>query len=238
MLMPYITGGIVPDWAAYLTAFADAGADLIEVGLPFSDPTVDGPTIQEASDAALARGATPASVLAELAATRVGIPLIASTYANIALRSGFGDALRAARVTGLIVPDLPLDELAGLSVPGIQVSLLASPATPDDRLVEIGRRSQGFVYAVSVMGTTGERDRLASSAAALTVRLKQVTDLPVFLGFGISTPEQAAEAAAIADGVVVGAAVMRRIIAGAGPAEAGAFVASLRAALPGPVAVR
>jgi tryptophan synthase alpha chain len=94
------------------------------------------------------------------------------------------------------------------------------------------------VYAVSVMGTTGERDRLATSAAALATRVKQVTDLPVLLGFGISTPEQAAEAAAVADGVIVGAAVMRRILDGAGPAEVGAFVASLRAALSGPVAVR
>jgi tryptophan synthase alpha chain len=237
LLMPYITGGVATGWATYLTAFEDAGADLIEVGLPFSDPTVDGRTIQEASDAALARGATPASVLAELATIRVGIPLIASTYANIALRPGFGDALRAAGVTGLIVPDLPLDELAGLSVPGIDVSLLASPVTPDDRLAEIGRRSQGFVYAVSVMGTTGERDRLAPSAAALATRVKQVTDLPVLLGFGISTRAQAAEAAAVADGVVVGAAVMRRVLDGAGPAEAGAFVASLRAALTRPVAV-
>jgi tryptophan synthase alpha chain len=234
LLMPYITGGVRPDWTAYLTAFEDAGADMIEVGLPFSDPTVDGPTIQQASDTALARGATPAAVLADLAAIRVGIPLIASTYANIALRSGFAAALRAARVTGLIVPDLPLDELAGLSVPGIEVSLLASPATPDDRLAEIGRRSQGFVYAVSVMGTTGERDRLAPSATALAARVKQVTELPVLLGFGISTPGQAAEAAAVADGVVVGAAVMRRVLDGAGPAEAGAFVASLRAALSRP----
>jgi tryptophan synthase alpha chain len=234
LLMPYVTTGIRPDWATYLTAFEDAGADLIEVGLPFSDPTVDGPTIQEASETALARGATPASVLAELATIRVGIPLIASTYANIALRPGFAGALRAAGVTGLIVPDLPLDELAGLDAPGIEVSLLASPATPDDRLAEIGRRSQGFVYAVSVMGTTGERDRLAPSAAALARRVKQVTELPVLLGFGISTPEQAAEAAAAADGVIVGAAVMRRILDGAGPAEAGAFVASLRAALSGP----
>jgi tryptophan synthase alpha chain len=238
LLMPYITGGIRPDWGAYLTAFEDAGADLIEVGLPFSDPTMDGPTIQEASDAALARGATPSAVLAELATIRVGIPLIASTYANIALRSGFGAALVAGGVTGLIVPDLPLDELAGLTVPGIEVSLLASPATPDDRLVEIGRRSRGFVYAVSVMGTTGERDRLAPSAAALAARVKQVTDLPVLLGFGISTPEQAAEAATVADGVIVGAAIMRRILDGASPAEVGAFVASLRAALSGPVAVR
>jgi tryptophan synthase alpha chain len=236
--MPYITAGVRPDWTRYLTAFEDAGADLIEVGLPFSDPTVDGATIQEASDAALARGATPASVLAELANVRVGVPLIASTYANIALRPGFACALRAAGVSGLIVPDLPLDELPGLSAPGIEVSLLASPVTPDDRLAEIGRRSQGFVYAVSVMGTTGERDRLAPSAADLAARVKQVTDLPVLLGFGISTPGQAAEAAAVADGVIVGAAVMRRILDGAGPAEVGAFVASLRAALSWPVPVR
>jgi tryptophan synthase alpha chain len=236
--MPYITAGVGPDWATYLPAFEDAGADLIEVGLPFSDPTVDGPTIQEASDAALARGATPTSVLGELATIRVSIPLIASTYANIALRPGFVGALRAAGVTGLIVPDLPLDELAGLSVPGIEVSLLASPATPDDRLAEIGRRSQGFVYAVSVMGTTGERDRLGPSAAALAARVKQVTDLPVLLGFGISTQEQAAEAAAVADGVIVGAAIMRRILNGDSPAEVGLFVASLRNALSGPIAVR
>ena len=147
-------------------------------------------------------------------------------------------ALQELGAEGLIVPDLPLDELAGLSVPGIDVSLLASPATPDDRLAEIGRRSQGFVYAVSVMGTTGERDRLAPSAAALAARVKQVTDLPVLLGFGISTRAQAAEAAAVADGVVVGAAVMRRVLDGDGPAEVGAFVASLRAALSGPIAVR
>lgn len=231
LLMPYITGGIGPDWTAYLAAFADAGADLIEVGLPFSDPTVDGPTIQEASDTALARGATPDSVLAELAAARAGVPLIASTYANIALRPGFADGLVAGGVAGLIVPDLPVDELAGLSVPGVEVSLLASPATPDDRLAEIGRRSQGFIYAVSVMGITGERDLLAPSAATLVGRVKRVTDLPVLLGFGISTPEQAAEAAAVADGVIVGAAVMRRILDGAGPAEVGAFVAVLRASL-------
>jgi tryptophan synthase alpha chain len=237
LLMPYITAGVRPDWTGYLAAFEAAGADLIEVGLPFSDPTVDGPTIQQASDVALARGATPASLLAELAAVRPGIPLIASTYANIALRPGFADALRGAGVTGLIVPDLPLDELDGLRAPGIEVSLLASPATPDDRLAEIGQRSRGFVYAVSVMGTTGERDRISPSALALAARLKQVTDLPVLLGFGISTPEQAAEAAAVADGVIVGAAIMRRILDDASPAEVGTFVMSLRAALSGPIAV-
>ncbi|MEV6971217.1 tryptophan synthase subunit alpha [Hamadaea sp. NPDC051192] len=231
LLMPYITGGVVAGWTAYLRAFEDAGADLIEVGLPFSDPTVDGPTIQEASDAALARGATPGSILADVAADPVTIPLVASTYANLALRPGFGAALTAAGVTGLIVPDLPLDELDQLQAPGIAVSLLASPATPDDRLAEIGERSQGFVYAVSVMGTTGERDRLAPSAATLATRLKQVTDLPILIGFGISSPEQAAEAAEVADGVIVGAAVMRRILDGASPATLGTFVGTLRAAL-------
>src|SRR3984885_8369164 len=141
--MPYITAGVRPDWVTYLTAFEDAGADLIEVGLPFSDPTVDGPTIQQASDVALGRGITSASVLAELAAISVGIPLIASTYATTALRPAFAAALRAAGFTGLIVPDLPLDELAGLTAPGIEVSLLASPATPDDRLPPAGRGSAG-----------------------------------------------------------------------------------------------
>ncbi|NUO60123.1 MAG: tryptophan synthase subunit alpha [Hamadaea sp.] len=229
--MPYLTGGVVPGWTAYLRAFEDAGADLIEVGLPFSDPTVDGPTIQEASDAALARGATPASILEDLAQAHKSVPVIASTYANLALRPGFGEALTAAGVTGLIVPDLPLDELDQLTAPGIAVSLLASPATPDDRLAEIGRRSQGFVYAVSIMGTTGERDRLAPSAVTLAARVKQVTDLPVLIGFGISSPEQAAEAAEVADGVIVGAAVMRRILDGASPSAVGTFVRSLRAAL-------
>ncbi|NUT19855.1 MAG: tryptophan synthase subunit alpha [Hamadaea sp.] len=229
--MPYLTGGVAPGWTAYLRAFEDAGADQIELGLPFSDPTVDGPTIQEASDAALTRGATPASILDDLAQARTSVPIIASTYANLALRKGFGEALTAAGVTGLIVPDLPLDEVDQLQVPGIAVSLLASPATPDDRLAEIGRRSQGFVYAVSIMGTTGERDRLAPSAATLAARLKQVTDLPVLIGFGISSPAQAAEAASVADGVIVGAAVMRRVLDGAGPTEVGAFVGSLRAAL-------
>lgn len=231
LLMPYLTAGVRPDWTDYLAAFEAAGADLIEVGLPFSDPTLDGPTIQEATGRALAGGFTPPAFLTGLRSTDVGSPLIVSTYANIALRPGFAGALRDAGVRGLIVPDLPLEELDGLSAPGLEVSLLASPATPDDRLAEIGRRSQGFVYAVSVMGTTGERDRLAPSASALAARVKAVTDLPVLLGFGISTPEQAEAAASVADGVIVGAAVMRRILDGESPASVGAFVASLREAV-------
>ncbi|MEV4759685.1 tryptophan synthase subunit alpha [Micromonospora sp. NPDC049559] len=248
LLMPYVTGGVVPGWTRYLRAFVEAGADAIEVGLPFSDPTLDGVTIQEASEAALARGATVAGILAELAeaAPAPEVPLVASTYSHLVLREGPGPfcaALRAAGVTGLIVPDLPLEESAELEAAaagaGVDLALLASPVTPPARLVEIGRRSRGFVYAVSLMGTTGERDTLAGSAAALAGRVARATDRPVLLGFGISTPEHAARAARAADGVVVGAAVVRQLLDGAGPAEVGACLAKMRRALddarpPGP----
>lgn len=234
LLMPYLTCGIRLDWTDYLLALAAAGADAIEIGLPFSDPTLDGVTIQQASDAALARGATPAGILAELKRTNIDVPLVVSTYANVVLRTGadrFCAALREAGVTGLIVPDLPLEEAAEVehaaAAAGVALALLATPATPDDRVREIADRSRGFVYAVSLMGTTGERDQLPASAA----RLKNATDRPVLLGFGITTPQQAAAAARNADGVIVGAAVMRRVLDGAGPSEVGAFAATLRAAL-------
>ncbi|WP_169946952.1 tryptophan synthase subunit alpha [Microbispora sp. H11081] len=239
LLMPYVTGGITPGWTDYLRAFADAGADAIEVGLPFSDPTLDGVTIQQASDIALARGASPRRILADLSRLPdLGVPLVVSTYYNLVLHDGpevFCAALRQAGVGGLIVPDLPVheaEELTGAAeAAGVEPALLASPATPEPRLAEIARRSRGFVYAVSLMGTTGERAALADSAAELTERIRRVTDRPVLLGFGISTPDQAREARRHADGVVVGAAVMRRVLDGAGPDDLRAFLTSLRRAL-------
>lgn len=238
LLMPYLTGGVTPEWTGYLCALADAGADAIEVGIPFSDPTLDGVTIQEASGTALALGATTGSILADLSRSRIGVPVVVSTYANLALRRGadrFCRALAEAGVQGLIVPDLPLEESASTgaaaSAANVDLALLASPATPPQRLREIADRSRGFIYAVSLMGTTGEREQLAASAARLARRLRRVTDRPVFLGFGISTPAQAAAAARDADGVIVGAALMRRLLDGADPAEVGEFVRSLRAAL-------
>ncbi|GAA0997889.1 tryptophan synthase subunit alpha [Acrocarpospora macrocephala] len=244
LLMPYVTGGITPGWTDYLRAFAAAGADAIEVGLPFSDPTLDGVTIQQASETALAWGASTRRILADLAGARppgqpdLGVPLVASTYYNLVLHDGpeaFCAALRRAGVGGLIVPDLPVheaDELTDVAAAaGIELVLLASPATPQPRLAEISGRSRGFVYAVSLMGTTGERAALAASAAELTGRIRRVTDRPVLLGFGISTPDQAREARRHADGVVVGAAVMRRVLDGAGPEDLRAFLATLRQAL-------
>ncbi|MGI5245474.1 tryptophan synthase subunit alpha [Dactylosporangium sp. CA-139066] len=235
LLMPYITAGITADWTAYVHAFAAAGADMVEVGLPFSDPTLDGATIQEATTVALSRGATLDRILHDLSGISSSVPIVLSTYANLVIRESpatFGQKARRAGATAVIVPDLPLEE-CGEVEPHIDLVLLASPATPDARLAEIGRRSKRFVYAVTVMGTTGERHELAATAKDLAGRLKARTELPVLLGFGISTPAQAAEAASLADGVVVGAAVMRRVLDGAGPAEAGAYVRELKAAMSG-----
>ncbi|MFI1996471.1 tryptophan synthase subunit alpha [Actinoplanes sp. NPDC020271] len=239
-LNPYLTGGITPDWIDYLLAFQEAGADAVEIGLPFSDPMMDGATIQQASEQALRRGATVDSILADLAAARarIRIPLIAMTYANLVLRDGpeaFCRRLAQAGVSGLIVPDVPVDEAdrleAATTAAGIDLVLLAAPVTEPDRLAEIGRRSRGFVYAVSVMDTTGERDALAATAAPLARRIKEVTDLPVLIGFGISNLEQAATAARAGDGVVIGAALMRRVLDGASPDDLRTEVAAFRAAL-------
>lgn len=235
LLVPYLTGGITEGWTDHLRAFA--GADAIEVGLPFSDPTLDGPTVRKASEAALARGTTAEGVLAELAPLAGGdVPVVVSTYANLVVRDdGFCDALAAAGVAGLIVPDLPLEHSAELearaAAAGVALALLASPTTPDGRLAEVAGRSRGFVYAVSVQGITGERAELAGAGTRLADRLRELTDRPVLLGFGISGPDQAVAAARHADGVIVGAAVTRRVLAGATPADTGAFVAGLRAAL-------
>jgi tryptophan synthase alpha chain len=238
LLVTYVTGGMGPDWVDALRAMVDAGADLVEVGIPFSDPVMDGPTIQEASVRALAAGATPGEILDTLRPVEVPVPLVAMTYYNLVFRAGharFARMLVEGGVRGAIIPDLPLDESpeweGEASAVGVETVLLAAPVTPDERLAELCRRSRGFVYGVNVMGVTGERASLARSAAVLASRLKAITDLPVIMGFGVSTPDQAAAVAASADGVVVASALMRLLLEGGGPAAVGGAVAALRAAL-------
>ena len=238
LLVPYVTGGLGSGWLDVVRAIADAGADAIEVGIPFSDPVMDGPTIQEASLRALDGRATPASILDALRAVEVPVPLVAMTYYNLVFRAGharFATDLVAAGIRGAIVPDLPLDESRSweddAAAAGVETVLLAAPVTPDDRLEELCRRTRGFVYGVNVMGVTGERESLGRSAAVLAKRLKAVTDKPVIMGFGISTPEQAVAAAAEADGVVVASALMRLLLDGRGLAAVGDAVGALRAAL-------
>lgn len=239
LLVPYITGGLGEDWVDVVRAVAEAGADAVEVGIPFSDPVMDGPVVQKASVQALEGGATPETVLAGLAALGdLGVPLVVMTYANVVFRPGperFARMLADAGVAGVILPDLPVDELdewaAAAKGGAVETILLAAPTTPDDRLAVICERSEGWVYGVAVMGVTGERTTLSDSAAVMGARLKACTDKPVLMGVGVSTPEQAAAIAATSDGVIVGSALVRRLLEGAGPQGAAAFVASLRQGL-------
>lgn len=238
LLVPYVTGGLGREWCDVVRAVVAAGADAVEVGIPFSDPIMDGRTIQEASQRALDLGATPVGVIGQMATLDVDVPLVIMTYYNLIARLGHERAahhLRDAGVDGAIIPDLPYDELDGwgdaAEAAGVENVLLAAPTTPDERLRTICERSRGFVYGVSLMGVTGERSQLAAHAGEMGRRCKAVTDKPVLLGVGISTPEHAAEAAAHADGVIVGSALVRRLLDGGGPEEAASFVRSLRAAL-------
>lgn len=237
-LVAYVTGGLSADWPDVVRAVVAAGADAVEIGIPFSDPIMDGPTIQAASHQALARGTTPLSVIEEAADLDVGVPLLVMTYCNIIERLGHhraADLLRDAGIDGSIIADLPLDESGPwaevAAAAGIENVLLAAPSTPDDRLAEICAASRGFVYGVALMGVTGERAALTDDAGAIARRVKACTDRPVLLGVGISSPEQAVVAATDADGVIVGSALLRRLLDGGGPEEAGRFIGSLRSAL-------
>jgi len=236
-LVVYLTGGL-PGWLDMVRAAADAGADAIEIGIPFSDPVMDGPVIQEASDRALAAGATPPGILAEAATLDAGVPLAVMTYYNLVYRFGLERFARTAAESGVcaaILPDLPLEEsgewCAAADAAGIETVMLAAPTAPEDRLPRVCARARGFVYGVGLLGITGERDELAASATGIARRLKAVTDVPVLVGVGISTPDQAVETCAVADGVIVGSAVVRRALE-VGTAEGVAeLVSSFRVAM-------
>jgi tryptophan synthase alpha chain len=238
LLVPYVTGGL-PGWERVVEAVAAAGADAIEVGIPFSDPVMDGPTIQLASERALDAGATPQSVVAGAGKLDTGgVPLVVMTYYNTVHRYGherFASSLAAVGVAGAIVPDLPLEEVgdwAGAAdAAGVATVLLAAPTGSDERLARVCERSRGWVYGIGLLGVTGEREELARSAQEIARRLKRITDKPVLVGIGVSNRAQAAEVAKVADGVVVGSALVRRLLDGGGPEAAGAFVADLRAGL-------
>jgi tryptophan synthase alpha chain len=236
LLVPYVTGGH-PGWAEAVRAAAAAGADAIEIGIPFSDPVMDGPVIQQASQAALEAGATPPAILDAAAALDVEIPLVAMTYYNVVHHDGhrrFAGRLVAAGVAGCIVPDLPLEE----SEPwtrcaddaGVETIMLAAPTASDERLHRIVARARGFVYSVGLLGVTGERAQLAATATALAGRLLRITDKPVLVGVGVSNAEQARTACTVADGVVQGASVVRRLMEH-GPDAVGSYVAEVRAAI-------
>jgi tryptophan synthase alpha chain len=226
--MPYLMGGF-PDLdtsAAIGEGYADGGADLVELGVPFSDPLADGPVIQAAGTAALAAGATVDGVLGVAERLAPRLPVVVMCYSNLVLARGvddFAGALAAAGGSGLIVPDLPFEEspavLEACRTAGLALVPLVAPTTPDERLERIGRQAQGFLYTVSVTGTTGERGAL--DIEGVVARAKAHASVPVAVGFGIGTPAQAAAAAeAGADGVIVGSRLVRAAAESDDPAAA------------------
>jgi tryptophan synthase alpha chain len=233
-LMPYLMGGYpsIDASAAAGEAAIRAGADLIELGVPFSDPLADGPVIHAAGTEALAGGATPHLVLGVCERLAGHAPVVLMVYANLVLAGGaeaFARRAAAAGAAGLIVPDLPHDEADGLraacDAEGLALVPLVAPTTTDERVKEIGASARGFVYAVSVAGTTGERDELPPGLEATVERARAASEVPVAVGFGISTAEQVRSVAAIADGVIVGTRLVRA--AAEGPEEVGRMVEEL-----------
>jgi tryptophan synthase alpha chain len=241
-LMPYVMGGY-PDLdtsRAIGEAYAAAGADLVEVGVPFSDPLADGPTIHAAATAALRNGVTVDGVLEVVTALTRSLPVVVMCYANVVLARGverFVADLERAGASGLIVPDLPADEadevLAACDSRGIALVPLVAPTTPEERLALIGARARGFLYAVSLVGTTGERASIADELPAVVARAAAHTEVPVAVGFGIATP---AHAVAVADAGADGVIIASRLVREAGeaddpPAAAGRIVGEFAAAL-------
>jgi tryptophan synthase alpha chain len=218
-----------PETPALAEAAVAAGADLVELGFPFSDPLADGPVIRRAAERALAQGMRTAACLECLAATRARVdsPLVPMTYSSLLEAYGwdrFSADAEAAGASSLIVADLPAGDR-----PGLRRVQLVAPTSTDERLRLAAKQTDGWLYLVTVTGTTGSRDDLSPALAGLVERARATTDLPLYAGFGISTPEHARAAAELADGIVVGSRAVE--VAEEGPDALGRYVAKLRASL-------
>ena len=231
-LIAYLMAGdpSLADTPALIEAAAAGGADIIELGIPYSDPLADGPTIQAAAQRSLRAGTTFDGVLAMIAKLdrdRVAVPLIAFTYFNPVFVHGVERTARefsASGFVGAIIPDLPPEEAGGtadaFAESGVPLTFLVAPTTPSQRIPMIAERSSGFVYVVSRMGVTGAGQTLDGSVDELVGRLRPLTDKPLAVGFGVSTPEHARAIGACADGVIVGSALIDRLSSAADKPEA------------------
>jgi tryptophan synthase alpha chain len=235
-LMPYMMAGF-PDRESSLAvanAYADSGADLVELGVPFSDPLADGPTIHAAATAALKAGATLETAIEVCEAISEQVPVVFMVYANMVLAHGgaaeFARRALAAGAAGAIVPDLPLEEAEPVRVAfgdaGLALVPLVAPTTPAERRARICAAAQGFVYVVSTVGTTGERDEIPAELAELVAATSAEADVPVAVGFGIGTPDQAAQVGEVADGVIIGSRLVRAAGEADGPDAAADAVAT------------
>jgi tryptophan synthase alpha chain len=238
LLVPYVTAGIPePSGFDMVLDTVSANADAVEVGLPYSDPLMDGPVIASASARVLRAGVGPVEALELARRSEPATPRLAMTYYNPIFATGEAEFCRRAvkvGIAGLIVPDLPVEESASLRQAAAEEGLawvgLVAPTSDPRRVEHIAQTTTGFVYAVSTLGVTGVRDRLAESAGAVVDRCREATDLPVLVGIGVSTAEQALEATARADGVVVGSAVVRLVLE-LGAGAAGSLLTDIRSAL-------
>jgi tryptophan synthase alpha chain len=241
-LVAYVTVGY-PSIEATLEAvpvLARAGCDIIELGIPFSDPLADGATIQKASHLALENGVTPGVCLetAGCLSKKVDAPLVFMTYLNPVMHYGyqrFCQACRQAGVSGLIIPDLPPEEGGGLGEAagssGLDLIYMAAPTSTQERIKIIGQRSGGFIYVVSLTGVTGARQSLSADLPSFINSLREVTSKPLCVGFGVSTPEQAAEAANLTDGVIIGSRIIQLMEEDPSLAKLEGFIGEARRAL-------
>ncbi len=220
ILAPYLMCGF-PSPEAFgdlLYGVIDAGADLIEIGVPFSDPLMDGPVIQRAGDVALRAEMRPATTIRTMEALKTAVPFVYMTYVNPILAMGeetFAKQAASSGAAGLIIPDLPVEEAgpwtAAARANDLATVFLTAPTTPRERVEAIVREGSGFVYCVSLLGVTGVRTSLSDRARQVVDLVREVTDRPALIGLGVSTPEQAVDACTFADGVIVGSAVIRAI---------------------------
>ena len=238
-LMPYLTAGYPTLDGAWEVgeAYVAAGADIVEIGVPFSDPLADGPTIQDTTTRALENGTDLNYCLDLASGISDRVPVVFLVYYNVIFARGterFLELAADAGVSGLVIPDLPVDELGEFGKlaesKGVALCPLAAPTSTDDRIAEIGKAASGFVYCVSVAGVTGARETLPPGAVGLLRRVRSKVEAPVALGFGISTPDAAAEAAGEADGVIIGSKLMQ-LVAEGGPEKAGEWLGEVREAI-------
>jgi len=239
--MPYLTAGFPTlDGAREVgETYVEAGADIIEIGVPFSDPLADGPTIQNTTTKALENGADLAYCLDFASGLVERVPVVFLIYYNVIFAHGaeeFLDAVAEAGVSGLVIPDLPVDEVEGFAglaeERGVALCPMAAPTSSDERLEQIGKLATGFVYCVSVAGVTGVRETLPPGAVEILRRVRSKTDTPVALGFGIGSAEAAAEAAAEADGVIIGSKLMK-LVEEDGVERTGEWLREVREAISG-----
>lgn len=236
-LVPYFIGGLTSDWTTHVSAAIHAGADVIEVGVPFSDPMMDGPVIQEGALRALGNDVTLESICHELSVAAFEVPIVVMTYYNVLHHFGLersAELLAASGVTGVIVPDLAIEEStpwrAVATAADVATVLMVAPSSPIDRVRRIGELAQGFVYAAARMAVTG-RAADVGDAKRVVDSIRASCDTPAYVGIGITTPDQASDAARLSDGVIVGSALVQRILDGASAHDLERAISPFRRAL-------